>query len=135
MKIKGADGFTPELIRDEVARGGRMVIYVYCVSLLVVTIKRPTSIHFVRAGQNPGVRGLPFTLVTLLLGWWGFPWGPIYTIGALITNLSGGKDVTSQVAANLFPPPMPAYVGSGSWPPPPQPPAAPPPNYYSQPPT
>lgn len=105
MKIKGADGFTPELIRDEVARGGRMVIYVYCVSLLVMTIKRPTSIHFVRAGQSTGVRGLPFTLVTLLFGWWGFPWGPIYSIECLYKNLRGGLDVTDDVLASILPAP------------------------------
>lgn len=105
MKIQGADGFTPELIRDEVARGGRMVIYVYCVSLFVITLKRPTSIYFVRAGQSPGVRGLPFTLVTLLFGWWGIPWGPIYSIECLYKNLRGGIDVTDDVLASILPAP------------------------------
>lgn len=29
--------------------------------------------------------------ITWLLGWWGFPWGPIYSIQAIFTNLFGGK--------------------------------------------
>ena len=37
-----------------------------------------------------------FTLLTLVLGWWGIPWGPIYTIGSIYTNFNGGKDVVSE---------------------------------------
>jgi hypothetical protein len=103
MKITGADGYSPEMIRDEVARGGRMVIYVYCVSILIMTFKRGTSIHFVRAGQNPVMRGLPFTFVTLLFGWWGFPWGPIYSFECLYKNLTGGIDVTDDVLNAILP--------------------------------
>ena len=29
--------------------------------------------------------------MTLVAGWWGFPWGPIYTLGALGTNAFGGQ--------------------------------------------
>ena len=36
-------------------------------------------------------------LASLWIGWWGIPWGPIYTIGAVVTNLGGGKDVTQDV--------------------------------------
>jgi ATP-dependent phosphoenolpyruvate carboxykinase len=32
-----------------------------------------------------------------LLGWWGIPWGPIYTIAAVVTNIRGGKDVTAEI--------------------------------------
>lgn len=39
-------------------------------------------------------RAIFFTLVTLLLGWWGLPWGPIYTVRALATNLGGGRRTT-----------------------------------------
>lgn len=46
-------------------------------------------------------KGLGFTLLSLLFGWWGIPWGPIYTIGALITNFSGGRDVTQEVSYSL----------------------------------
>ena len=34
--------------------------------------------------------------MSALLGWWGFPWGFIYTPAVLVTNLKGGRDVTSK---------------------------------------
>jgi hypothetical protein len=47
------------------------------------------------------VKGLGWTALTVLLGWWGIPWGPIRTIQCLITNLSGGKDITREVIGSL----------------------------------
>jgi hypothetical protein len=40
--------------------------------------------------------GVPYTLGTLLLGWWGIPWGPIYTVQAIAKNFSGGIVLSSQ---------------------------------------
>ena len=42
-------------------------------------------------------RAFPYSLLTLVLGWWGIPWGLIYTPLALMTNFSGGRDVTAEV--------------------------------------
>ena len=42
-----------------------------------------------------------FSLLSLFLGWWGFPFGPIFTIWALVVNFGGGRDVTHEVLANL----------------------------------
>jgi hypothetical protein len=97
MKIKGIDDLTLEEIEAELAAGGRFVFYEYCISLLVLTFKQPTSIRFLRAGDRGVVRGLPFVLISLLLGWWGLPWGVIYTPVAIFANLGGGRDVTSEV--------------------------------------
>jgi hypothetical protein len=36
-----------------------------------------------------------------LLGWWGFPWGFIYTPQVIAKNLQGGVDVTANVLASL----------------------------------
>jgi hypothetical protein len=44
---------------------------------------------------------LPFTLLSLVLGWWGIPWGPIYTIQSVVINFQGGKDVTKEVLASM----------------------------------
>lgn len=44
---------------------------------------------------------MPYTMLTLFVGWWGIPWGPIYTIMCLATNLGGGKDVTSEVMERM----------------------------------
>jgi hypothetical protein len=34
------------------------------------------------------------TLVTVLLGWWGVPFGPVFTCVALYRNLRGGHEHT-----------------------------------------
>jgi hypothetical protein len=97
MQIHGIANLSPEERAREEARGGRYVFYEYCISLIFITLRKPTGVYFLRAGELGVVRGLPYTLVSLLLGWWGLPWGVIYTPLTLFTNLSGGRDVTEQV--------------------------------------
>jgi hypothetical protein len=72
-------------------------VYQYCISLLVLTFKRSSNVYLIRHEENAVVKGLPFTLLSLLLGWWGIPWGPIYTIKSIWLNFSGGRDVTSEI--------------------------------------
>ena len=103
MKIIGVEGIAPADLQQELQRGARFVIYQYCISVIVMTFKRGTDIYFVRADQNRVVRGLPWTLLSLVLGWWGIPWGPIFTVQALYLNLGGGRDVTEQVLASIAP--------------------------------
>ncbi|HSO12787.1 MAG TPA: hypothetical protein VLT51_10460, partial [Anaerolineales bacterium] len=76
-------------LQMELQKGGKFVMYQYCISLLVVTFRRSSNIYFIRSEDNAIVRGLPFTLLSLVLGWWGIPWGPIYTIASVWTNFSG----------------------------------------------
>ena len=101
MKIHGIEGMNPPQLYAAIEQGGRFVMYKYCVSLLVITFRRPTDVYFVKAGESRVKPGLPWTLLTLLLGWWGIPWGPIYSVQCLHNNLSGGQDVTGQVQSSL----------------------------------
>ncbi len=135
MKIVGLEGINdPQSLRAEVDRGARFVIYTYCFSLLIVSFKRGSDIYFIRPGQSAVLRGLPFTLISFFFGWWGFPWGLIYTIESLVKNLGGGTDVTQAVMADLVPenttpPPLavppPLPLRGDPAPPPALPPAAP----------
>jgi hypothetical protein len=99
--VRGLGTLNLAELRKEIQAGGRFVFYEYCVSALVVSLRRPSDIYFVRSNQTGWLRGLPYVLMSLLLGWWGIPWGLIYTPLTLITNLSGGSDVTEQVLAGL----------------------------------
>ncbi|MCC6646763.1 MAG: hypothetical protein IT374_14465 [Polyangiaceae bacterium] len=99
MIIKGAEALGPGQLSAELARGAKIVVFEYCVSLVVVTFKRSSAPHLVRPGQSTLGLSLPYTLLSLAFGWWGIPWGFIYTPMALFTNLSGGRDVTAQVLA------------------------------------
>jgi hypothetical protein len=103
MKIQGIEGMSPDQIRFEIQRGAKFVFFQYCVSVLIMTFKRPSPVYFIPAGQNALGKGLPWTLLTLVAGWWGIPWGPIYTVQSLIVNFKGGKDVTAELSARLQP--------------------------------
>jgi hypothetical protein len=96
MRVAGIDGLTTEQLAEELNEGGRFVFYEYCISCLVFTLRRPTDIIFLRSDQRGWVRGLPYTMLSAILGWWGLPWGVIYTPLALATNLAGGCDVTEE---------------------------------------
>lgn len=102
--ILGMDGMSPRQVEDELRRGGRFVVFEYCVSCLVTTMRRSSDVYFVRAGQGTFSMSFGYTLLSLLLGWWGLPWGFIYTPRCLATNLQGGKDVTEMVRPSLHAP-------------------------------
>jgi hypothetical protein len=92
---------TPSELNFEVQRGGRFIIFQYVFSVLVMTFKRNAPIQFVKAGENPALAGLPWTLLSLVAGWWGFPWGLIYTPQVVIKNCGGGTDVTQAVLTRI----------------------------------
>src|SRR5262245_42446798 len=90
------DGFTPAELSAELASGGRVVCFEYCISLIIVTLRRESGPVRVRRGRWAWVRGLPFSLISLILGWWGIPWGLVFTPVVLWVNFGGGWDVTSR---------------------------------------
>ncbi|HTB32928.1 MAG TPA: hypothetical protein VK808_12945 [Bacteroidia bacterium] len=101
--IKGIEGMTAKDIDIQLQSGAKFVIYMYCVSIVVMSFKRYSDVYFILPGEKASKHSTPFTLLALFFGWWGIPWGPIWTITALSTNLQGGKDVTAQVAAQFKP--------------------------------
>jgi hypothetical protein len=101
MQIEGLANLGPSKLEHELAQGGRFVFYEYCISLLIFSLRRPSRVYYLRPGQSGLAQGWPYSLISLLLGWWGLPWGFIYTPLALVTNLAGGCDITAQVRAML----------------------------------
>ena len=99
--IKNIKNYTNEQLKSEIARGGKFVFFTYTVSLAVMTLKRSSSIVFIPAGEGTFKHRVGYSTVNAIMGWWGIPWGPIYTIGAMFNNMSGGKDVTSEVVSQL----------------------------------
>lgn len=97
MRIKGLEFQTRAELDAVLAAGGRFVFFEYCISFIFLTLRSPTRIRFLRAGKWGLWPGLPFTLVSLFLGWWGLPWGILYTPRIIFTNLRGGHDVTDHV--------------------------------------
>lgn len=99
--IKNIEGLSVDDINRELSHGAKFVVFQYCISIIVMTFRRGSDIYFIKAGETSIKHGIGYTLMTFFLGWWGIPWGPIYSIGALYTNLAGGKDVTNEVLHSL----------------------------------
>ncbi|EYF08838.1 Hypothetical protein CAP_2699 [Chondromyces apiculatus DSM 436] len=90
---------------QRLTRATTLVQYEVLVSLILV------EISFITA-PRPDRRPLLPTATTLLLGWWGIPWGPFHTVRALRTNLGGGhtRNVAQLlVALHAKPPPRAAW--------------------------
>jgi len=100
-KIRGIEGMRAGEVDFEIQRGARFVLFQYCISIIVLTFRRASDIYFLRQGDSALTRGLPFTLLSLVAGWWGIPWGPIYTIQSVYNNSRGGIDVTHSVLESL----------------------------------
>jgi hypothetical protein len=107
MQIKGLESITKQELAHELAHGAKFVIYQYAISIVILSFKQGSDIYFVRSNESAVMKGLPYTLLTLLAGWWGIPFGPIFSLIALFNNLKGGKDVTKEVSAILNVQPMP----------------------------
>lgn len=87
-------------INQYLAEGARFVRFSYAISIVVMTFKRESKVYFIRKNDATFAEGWPYSLLSFLLGWWGIPFGPIYTIWALIENAKG-RDVTKEMIAIL----------------------------------
>jgi hypothetical protein len=69
--------------------------YLVTYSLILYTSKSPGT--FRPICERCQIRaGLPYSFATCLVGWWGIPWGPIYTVQAIYQNCKGGVVVSSD---------------------------------------
>ena len=87
-------------LRIQLQNGIRFVQYDYCISART-TFKRVSRVYLLKPGQSRLPRGVPFTVVTLFLGWWGIPFGPISTVKCIYRNCAGGNDLTGGVASYI----------------------------------
>ncbi len=101
MRIKNIEGLSAYDLQQEAERGGRFIYYAFTISLVILTFKRTSGVYLIRSGKNAVAKGFPFTLLSVIFGWWGIPYGPKYTLESIRTNLRGGKDVTDEVMATV----------------------------------
>lgn len=66
MQIKGLESMTVEELNRELANGARFVIYQYAISVVILSFKRGSD--------------------TPAAGWWGIPFGPIFSLIALFSK-------------------------------------------------
>ena len=75
--------------------GARFVVFPYCVSLILVSFKRSSGVIYLAPGEK--TRAWEWILLSALVGWWGIPWGPIWTIHSINQCLHGGITVTGAM--------------------------------------
>ncbi|MBB3966928.1 J domain-containing protein [Rhizobium metallidurans] len=72
----------------------RYVVFFRVYSFVVMTTRRPIQGIFCASCAKK--EGLKSSIITLVTGWWGAPWGPIYSIGSILSNGFGGKHERSS---------------------------------------
>lgn len=102
MLIKNIEGLSVSQIKELVNKGGKFVIFPYTISFVIMTLKRSSDIYFIRPEENSFKYSYSYVLLNFFVGWWGLPWGPIYTIGALYNHVIGGKDLTQLVLEDII---------------------------------
>ena len=87
-------------LSEDIAKGGKFVYFTYAISLLIITFKRPSKVFYIPSNSSPISHGWVYLLISFLLGWWGIPWGPIYTVQSIYYAFVG-YDVTGEVLKSL----------------------------------
>lgn len=93
----GGEGLSGTELEAELRAGARLVRFDWVVSVCVLTYSQPSALHLIRAGRGTFWPSLPYTLLSLGVGWWAIPFGPLFTLAAVFLNLRGGTDVTDEV--------------------------------------
>jgi hypothetical protein len=75
--------------------------YQACVSLLLLTLRFRSPRRIVGSPENQSTR-IVYTLISAVAGWWGIPWGFVYTPQAIYRNLKGGyRQTVKELLPNL----------------------------------
>lgn len=101
LESVASNGMSREEMVTELEQGGRFVVFQYCISPILVTIRNTSPIYFLRANEDGKAQAWKYNLLNVLFGWWGIPWGPIFTLAAVASNREGGKNVTTEVLDQL----------------------------------
>jgi hypothetical protein len=97
LELRGTRPLFVEELRTRLESGARCVRFEFCFSLVLVTIRRQSPVYLTHSWQERYLRGLGFSLLALLLGPWGVPWGLFWTPWAVWVNATGGMDCTREV--------------------------------------
>lgn len=90
-----------EQIKAHIEKGGRFIVYYYCISLLALTLTRLSPAFFVFSDESHKKHRNKYNLITAIFGWWGIPWGIKLSLKAMKLNNQGGLDVTEDIMPNL----------------------------------
>lgn len=76
----------------EITPQTKIVTYTYVMSAVVVTFRHNTRYYFVDVEKGAALRAkILCILCNLICGWWGIPWGPIWTISETAKNIANAN--------------------------------------------
>ena len=101
LHIGGSRPLFDEELRNRLATGAQCVRFEFCFSVLLFTVRRQSPVYLTHSWQERYLRGCGYSLLALLLGPWGVPWGLVWTAWAIWVNTTGGVDCTREVLAWL----------------------------------
>ncbi|AMV22837.1 hypothetical protein VT84_00395 [Gemmata sp. SH-PL17] len=101
LNLRGFRPLFADELRTQVANGARCVRFEYCFSFLFVTIRRQSEVFLTKSWQQRYLWGLWYSVLALLLGPWGVPWGLFWTLWAVWVNTTGGAECTASVLTAL----------------------------------
>ncbi len=103
-KIRLDKEYTLNELEDTINKGAKFIVYQYCISLIfAVTLRRFSPAILVSPNETEYISNLKrkYNRISLIFGWWCFPWGPIRTVQSLKVNKKGGVDVTDDIMLNI----------------------------------
>jgi len=101
VPLAGAGPLFADEILVRLRDGWRCVRFEWCISFGVATFRRQSAVYLTATWQERYIRGAGYSLLALLFGPWGVPWGLVRTAEAVWVNFTGGVDVTDEVVRQL----------------------------------
>ena len=86
VKIETEEKLSFTELEAEISAGSRFVMFQYCVSIVALSFRMFSPAILLSPGDSSTKYILKYNMITMLFGWWGIPWGPIYTIESLKLN-------------------------------------------------
>ena len=75
------------------------VVFACCISCGILTWVYWSRPYRISSRTHGWLRGFPYSLATLLLGWWGLPWGVLLSPRAIWSNCTGGVEAPRAESA------------------------------------
>lgn len=108
--LPGTEGMTIQQVEDDVLRGGRFRVFPWNFSVIVMSFQRNSQVRYFRSSENPGLPALLWSMLSFCIGWWGIPWGIVFTVHTLWINSMGGRDITEGILTAVTGPERAASV-------------------------
>jgi hypothetical protein len=88
-----------------VMEGTRFITIPYAFSIIILSFRRSMgSVHQVDSVNWPISQVILAAVITTLFGWWGIPFGVIWSILSLFYLWSGGRDSTREILTSAIGP-------------------------------